>query len=217
MNNLELMEKRHSVRQYKDTPIEEEKRIILDELVSSINEKEGLSISLLYEEPECFSSFMARYGKFDGIKNYVSLSGPKGKKLEEKLGYFGEQIALKIQELGMNSCFVALTHGKSKAKIEKGHKECCLICFGYGASEGFPHKAKAIEKVSNFQEGMPSWFKEGVEAALLAPTALNQQKFYFELKEDGSVTAKPGTGFYTKLDLGIAKYHFELVSGHKVG
>ena len=32
---------------------------------------------------------------------------------------------------------------------------------------------------------------------------MNQQKFYFELKE-GKIKAKSGFGFYTKTDLGIA-------------
>ena len=50
--------------------------------------------------------------------------------------------------------------------------------------------------------------------ALAAGSGLveNQQKFFFELK-DGTVTAR---GFYSKIDLGIAKYHFEAVTGHKV-
>ena len=38
---------------------------------------------------------------------------------------------------------------------------------------------------------------------------MNQQKFRFQL-EDSVVRATPGRGFYTKIDLGIAKYHFEL-------
>ena len=59
------------------------------------------------------------------------------------------------------------------------------------------------------------WFQKGMEAVCLAPTAMNQQKFFFELK-DGTVTAKSLGGFYSKIDLGIAKYHFEVVTGHKV-
>lgn len=54
-----------------------------------------------------------------------------------------------------------------------------------------------------------------MEAVSLAPTAVNQQKFIFELK-NGVVTAKALNGFYAKIDLGIAKYHFEAVTGHKV-
>ena len=55
----------------------------------------------------------------------------------------------------------------------------------------------------------------GIEAALLAPTAMNQQKFFFELLPDGNVHAVCGKGFYTKLDFGIVKYHFEMGSGRK--
>ena len=62
---------------------------------------------------------------------------------------------------------------------------------------------------------MPEWFKAGMDAALLAPTAMNQQKFKFELLSDGSVKASCGTGFYTKLDLGIVRYHFEAASKKK--
>ena len=61
---------------------------------------------------------------------------------------------------------------------------------------------------------VPDWFGRGVEAALLAPTAMNQQKFLFTL--DGSkVSSKAGMGFYTKLDLGIVKYHFEIGAGRE--
>ena len=53
---------------------------------------------------------------------------------------------------------------------------------------------------------------EGGEAALLAPTAMNQQKFFFTLAGE-RVLAKAGTGFYTRMDLGIVKYHFEIGAG----
>ena len=57
---------------------------------------------------------------------------------------------------------------------------------------------------------------EGMRAAMLAPTATNQQKFRFELLEDGSLKISRGLGFYSKMDLGIVKYHFELGSGKKI-
>ena len=56
---------------------------------------------------------------------------------------------------------------------------------------------------------MPEWFKQGVEAALLAPTATNQQKFMFCLDGE-TISAKAGMGVYFKIDLGIVKYHFEI-------
>ena len=58
----------------------------------------------------------------------------------------------------------------------------------------------------------PTWFLQGIDAALLAPTAINQQKFTFSL-QGNTVSAKAGIGFYSKIDLGIAKYHFEVGAG----
>lgn len=216
MDILELMKSRHSVRQYTPQAIEPEKRAALDALTAQLNAEFGLNIQILYDEPKCFDSFMAHYGKFSGVKNYIALVGPKGALLDEQLGYCGEQLALKAQELGLNTCWVALTHGKSGAEVRKGEKLVCLIALGYGKTQGVAHKSKSMQEVCSPSEKAPDWFSDGVRAALLAPTAMNQQKFSFELKSDGTVGLKCGKGFYTKLDLGIVKYHFETVSGKKI-
>lgn len=210
---LEAMQDRHSVRSYKDIQIPSEKRDVLNKLINDINEETGLHIQIFYDEPHCFNSMMAHYGKFSGVANYISLVGPKSKCLDEKLGYYGEKLVLKAQELGLNSCWVALTHGKSKADIASGEKERCLIALGYGESQGVTHNSKSIKTLSNYDANKPDWFKAGVEAAMLAPTAVNQQKFYLELTSNGQVKATKGTSFYTGIDLGIVKYHFELGSG----
>lgn len=211
-----VMMERHSVRQYKNKAIEEEKRSVLLELIKKCNSESGLRIQLLFDEPKCFDSMMAHYGKFTGVKNYIALVGKKSPKLDETAGYYGEQIVLKAQELGLNTCWVAMTHGKSAADIRSGEKQVCLIALGYGENVGVPHKNKNIDEVCSCADRMPEWFQEGIEAALLAPTATNQQKFYFTL-DNTSVSAKVnGRGFYTKMDLGIVKYHFELASGHEV-
>ena len=49
---------------------------------------------------------------------------------------------------------------------------------------------------------------------MLAPTAVNQQKFLFTLNGD-EVTAKATGGVYSRIDLGIVKYHFEVGSGRE--
>ena len=175
MDILEVMRERHSVRQYEDRAIEQEKRHVLNDWIAEINADTGLHIQILYDEPECFDSMMAHYGKFKGVKNYVSLVGAKSGTLEETLGYYGEKIVLKAQELGLNTCWVAMTHGKSRAEIRKGEKETCLISIGYGSTNGVAHKSKPLNRLCNYQKDMPAWFLSGMEAALLAPTAMNQQ------------------------------------------
>ena len=84
-----------------------------------------------------------------------------------------------------------------------------------GETQGKPHKSKTAQAVGNIAENSPEWFKNGVTAALLAPTALNQQKFYFSLCGD-KVEAETKFGACTKIDLGIAKYHFEIGANKKV-
>lgn len=212
MDILEIMKNRHSVRQYKNQVIEESKREELNSLIEAVNKESGMSIQVFYDEPKCFDSFMAHYGKFVNVKNYIAIVGKKNE--QEKAGYYGEKIVLKCQEMGLNTCWVAMTHGKSQARINKGQKLLIIISLGYGETQGVAHKSKPIDELGHADKDT-EWFKKGMEAVSLAPTAINQQKFLFELK-DGIVTAKSLGGFYSMIDLGIAKYHFEVVTGHEV-
>lgn len=214
MNVTEAMKDRHSVRQYKSKVLEEEMIAVLQKQVEACNRESGLHIQLVTNEPKAFDGTMAHYGKFSGVTNYFALIGKKGPELEEKCGYYGERLVLTAQQMGLNTCWVALTHSKIKSafKIGSGEKLCAVIALGYGETQGVPHKSKPYHAVAKTDGSNPDWFQKGVEAALLAPTAMNQQKFLLTLTGD-RVFAKAGAGFYTKLDLGIVKYHFELGAG----
>ena len=97
-------------------------------------------------------------------------------------------------------------------KLNPGERLQIVIAIGYGETQGVAHKNKPLESFYKAEGETPDWFKAGMKAALLAPTAMNQQKFFFTLK-DNTVAAKAGLGFYAKMDLGIVKYHFELGAG----
>lgn len=212
MQMLDLMKERHSVRQYSDKKIEGDVKTKLDTYVASINEESGLSMQIFYNEPNCFNSMLAHYGKFSNVKNYIAIVGKKEE--QEKAGYYGEKLVLKCQELGLNTCWVALTHGKVNVQTKPQQKLLILIALGYGTNTGVAHKSKPIKELCK-EDAYPEWFMKGMEAVSLAPTAMNQQKFLFEMK-NGQVYAKALRGFYSKIDLGIVKYHFEAVTGHKV-
>ncbi len=213
MNLFDLLKSRHSVRQYLDKPIPEDVREKLDSYAAELNEKGDLNIQIFYDEPECFGGGRAKYGRFENCSNYIAMVGKKAPDLEERCGYYGELLVLRAQELGLNTCWVALTHGKSKAVPGEDEKEVIIVSLGYGANQGFPRKSKSPEDVSNVTDDSPEWFRRGVEAALLAPTAINQQKFSFTLDGD-RVTAKAGIiGPCLKIDLGIVKCHFALGAG----
>ena len=217
MTEMEAMRARHSVRQYTDKPLEEAQIAALRQEIEVCNALSGLHIQLVTDEPKAFGGLMAHYGKFSGVRNYIALVGKKGPGLDEACGYWGEKLVLAAQALGLNTCWVALTYKKVPGafQVDPGEKLALVIAVGYGATQGVPHKSRLAQAVSDLTPDSPDWYRAGVEAALLAPTAMNQQKFTI-VKECEKVTIQAGRGAYSKVDLGIVKYHFELGSGRKI-
>ena len=217
----EAIEARHSVRAYKEQPLAENVVKVLEEKIAVLNREGKLHIQLIQNEPKAFLGTMAKYGKFRNVGNYIVMAGQKADDLDERVGYYGEQLVLLAQTLGLNTCWVGLSYSKVPGTyvLDEGEKIACYIAIGYGETQGVGHKIKTVEQVSNISDITPLWFKKGVEAALLAPTAVNQQKFSFEYVGTSNnrhqVRAKKGFSMigYTKMDLGIAKYHFEIGAG----
>lgn len=211
----QVIKSRHSVRSYTDKRIEGSIKEELEKVIEQCNKEGELNIKLILNEPKAFDTFIAHYGKLNNVKNYVAMIGKKSKNLEEKCGYYGEKIVLKAQELGLNTCWVGMTYSKKKVPYElKNNEEIVIvIAIGYGVTDGKAHKIKRFQEVSvNKENDVPDWYKTGVEYALLAPTAVNQQRFKFKLDKN-YVKATAGPGFFSQVDLGIVKYHFELGAG----
>ena len=221
MTIQEAIQLRHSVRDYKDVPLSEDVINSLQSEIKKINEEGRLHAQLILNEPKAFQGTLAKYGKFRNVQNYIVMAGMKADDLDERVGYFGEHLVLFAQTLGLNTCWVGLSYTKIAGTyvLDEGEKIACYIAIGYGETQGVSHKIKTVEQVSNASDITPSWFKKGVEAALLAPTAVNQQKFSFEYvgvsNSRHQVRAKKGFSMigYTQMDLGIVKYHFEVCVG----
>ena len=220
MTLQEAIEARHSVRKYIDKEIPADVIAVLQDRIAEYNKVGNLNIQLVLNETKAFTGMLS-YGKFSGVKNYLVMVGKKSKDLDERIGYYGEHLVLLAQTLGLNTCWVGLSYRKvpEAYNVGKDEKLACMIALGYGETQGVSHKVKSIEEVSNASDITPSWFKKGVEAALLAPTAVNQQKFSFEylglMNNRHQVSAKKGFSMigYTQMDLGIAKCHFEIGAG----
>ena len=221
MTLQEAIEVRHSVRAYKNESLAEDVARRLEEKIAKLNQAGHLHVQLIQNEPKAFQGTLAKYGKFRNVTSYLVMAGKKAEDLDERIGYYGEQLVLLAQTLGLNTCWVGLSYRKipDTYVLEEGEVIKAYIAIGYGETQGVIRKSKTVEQVSNTSDITPSWFKRGVEAALLAPTAVNQQKFSFEylgMKDDRhQVRAKKGFSLvgYTQMDLGIAKYHFEVGAG----
>ena len=214
MTLQEAITARHSVRKYIDKEIPADIVTALQDKIAEYNKVGNLNIQLVLNETRAFTGMLS-YGSFSGVRNYFVMVGKKGADLDERVGYYGEQLVLLAQTLGLNTCWVGLSYRKvpEAYNVGKDEKLACMIALGYGETQG------VIEQVSNASDLTPAWFKRGVEAALLAPTAVNQQKFSFEYVGMSNnrhlVRAKKGFSMigYTQMDLGIAKYHFEIGAG----
>ena len=221
MTIQEAIAARHSVRAYKDQPLSEDIVKQLEDKIVELNLEGQLHIQLICNEPKAFQGTLAKYGKFRNANNYIVMAGKKADDLDERVGYYGEHLVLLAQTLGLNTCWVGLCYSKVSGTYVLGEDEkiACYIAIGYGETQGAGHKIKTIEQVSNATDITPAWFKKGVEAALLAPTAVNQQKFSFEyLGEENNrhkVRARKGFSMigYTKMDRALPNTTLRLVLG----
>ena len=215
MTLKEAIVARHSVRQYQEKAIEAEIIKRLNEEIALCNQEGGLHIQLVLDEPHAFTGGMVKYGNFKGVHNYLAMVAPKG--ADEKVGYYGERLVLLAQTLGLNSCWVGMSVGKQPDRytIADGEKLHCVIALGYGANQGVQHPMRPMEKFIKASIPLPDWFRRGMEAAILAPTAVHQQKFELELLDDHTLAARARFSLvgWAKLDLGIVKYNFEVAAG----
>lgn len=215
MDNFKLMETRHAVRTYNDKPVDEAAANTLRALIAAYNAQADLHIQLCLDEPQAFKGFMAHYGRFTNVKNYIVMAGKKTSGVDEKIGYYGEKIVLKATELGLSTCWTGMSYSRPKCRaiIAEDEKLACLVALGYSDNPGIPHKSKTIEQVSRVTGDMPEWFRRGIQAALLAPNPMNQQRYVFTLDGD-TVGATVSNGFFPSITLGIVKCHFELGASH---
>ncbi len=211
---IDAIATRHSVRTFLDKPIEPDAVDALQDEIAAANRESGLRFQLMKDEPRAFDYFVARYGRFKNVSNYIACVGMKASDFHEKVGYWGERLVLVAQALGLNSCWVALSFRRKNCPIDliSGEKIACTIALGYGLTQGNSHKVKAAEEVSKATLPAPDWFNAGVRGALLAPTAVNQQRFMLTLEGD-KVRAEATGGPYCNIDLGIVKRNFEVASG----
>ena len=217
MTIREAIDARHSVRQYTKRPIDGEVKKALEDEIAACNEESGLSIRLVLNDPNAVKGLWASYGAFENADNYIALAGPDTDDLYRLAGYFGERLVLLAETLGLNTCWIAGSYKKKNVKklLNDGEALAAIISIGYASKPGKPHKSKNYEDVTEIEGDAPDAFRKGVEAALLAPTAINQQRFRFTWK-DGRATVKALSGPYTLIDLGIVQYHYEIGAGEPI-
>ena len=209
-----MIEKRHTVRKYLDKPLDMDLIGLLNDRIERNNCVYNLTFKLITNNSDGLSS-LARLMSNNSVQNYIILAGKDNSDLDKKIGYCGADLILYAQSLGLNTWWCggmfngknALKHLDNKAVRVNG-----VIAIGYGKTQGVPHKSKTADQVSHFKGDAPGWFKSGIKALLLAPSALNRQP-YIVNGEGNKVSLKVKNGTFSQVDLGIGKYFFELGAG----
>ncbi len=218
---FEATKYRKSRRSYDGRALGDSDRELLSSLVAQLNEESGLCMKLCAGEGKAFSRIRKTYGMFSGVNNYIILAGPDEPLTAEKLGYYGEKVALAAVSAGLGTCFVGASFDRDVARdfLRENEKMYGVISVGYVSDESAKEKLmrsvirigkRTRDDICAVEGEAPDWFYEGLDCALTAPSARNGFPTVF--RWDGeTVTAGVDDKFtYRLMDLGIAKLHFEL-------
>lgn len=181
---IDAIKVRHKVCKYLDKALEPAVMDKLKARIALMNDRMGLNMEFLTDAENCLWGFMKLFIA-RGVRNFLILSAPDTPDAGEKLGYAGMDIALYAQTLGLNSWWIGETYHQKKVFQPCDGQKCMgVIVLGYGATQDVQHKSKTPADVSLYEGDAPAWFSKGVEAALLAPTAMNKQQFFIHGKGD---------------------------------
>ncbi len=217
MTDLEAIYERHSVRQYKPDRIEEDKVKELKAKIDELNLEGDLHLQFIEDAGKTYNRLINRASGLGSAPSVIACVGKDAKDLDQRVGYYGEKLVLFAQQLGLNTCWTGTFNRKNiDADIPEGYRLVISIAVGYGKDGGKVRKSKSASQVSEAAGERPEWFDNGVEAALLAPTAINQQKFMIRLGVDDKVEFIDKGGVLSQVDIGIVKCHFEIGSGRQV-
>lgn len=212
MTEIEAIKQRHSVRQYIDKRIEQEKVEQLKAFIAECNEAGNINMQFIEDAEDTYNRLLNRAMGLGSAPSVILCVGPDDETVDERIGYYGEKVVLFAQRIGLNTCWAGTFNRKNTlAEVNEGEKLVISIAIGYGENNGKHRKSKPKEQVIVGHGKKPSWFNYGVEMALMAPTAINQQKFAIKYNEDDeSVEIIDKGGIMGKVDKGIVKYHFEI-------
>jgi nitroreductase len=179
-------------------------------------------------------------------KGFMGIIGPSGapafiafignvndNHIQEKIGYMGEAVVLEATSLGLSTCWVGgfLRKNMIEELVDADSVEEVfgLTPIGYAKERtsvkesimtgfGWTHSRKPLSKlVSGLPEkDWPGWTRGAIEAARLAPSAMNRQPWKFNIERDSITisTNETGHGFNSskRLDCGIAMLHIEVAA-----
>jgi len=190
---------------------------------------------LVTESPDSvFKGAIGPFGKIKGVPAFIAFIGNMGSpNVHEQVGYMGEGIILEAEALNLASCWVAGFFRPnvvaSLTRIDKGERVLAVTPIGYAIKRqaleerlmtgfGLTHRRRALSDLVTglLESEWPQWIRAALEAARLAPSAVNRQPWRFHI-EPHSITVSVNTlsreyGLSKRLCCGIAMLHIEVTA-----
>lgn len=183
---------------------------------------------------DIFKGIVGGYGKVSGAPAFIAFIGDmRAPNVQEEAGYTGEGIILEATALGLNTCWVAgFFKPESVASLVeiKGYEQVLAVTpVGYASGFeslgerlmtgfGLTHRRLPLSKLISGHpvDSLPEWAKGSLEAARLAPSAVNRQPWGFIIQDDGITvfvrTKGPEFNVSKRLDCGIAMLNLEVAA-----
>jgi len=228
---------RRSRRRYKPIPLEPAQLAQLQTVCREFRPYPQARAEMITKPPdEVLRGIVASYGKIKGAQALIAFIGDTDERyVNEKIGYTGEGIVLEATAMGLGTCWVGgslfFRRGLAESIVGAGKNErvFAVTPVGYAVRElslgervqtafGMFHRRKPLaEMVLGLGEKQwPDWIKSALEAARLAPSAVNRQPWRFYV-ERNSITISVDSsllewGISKRLDCGIAMLHIEVAA-----
>lgn len=215
MTLLDAVSVRFSQRDFHSQPLSPAQRGQLAKAVGQCNHRSGLHIRLISCQEDPVPALSGGRGQPRGVRSYLAFAGSAADAdLEEKCGYFGEELVLTAAAMGLGSCWMGVGCDGAPLLPSPAPGEKLVCAAAVGPACGAPPAGRTPRPPRDLAEApdqVPPWFAAGIAAVRLAPSAMNRRGYRFLLRPDGSVQARlTGGGSFALVDLGVAKYHFEL-------
>lgn len=217
---------RISRRSYDGVPLTNEEQEKLQPHLDSASSASSLRFSVLIDGGRAFDSMRKTYGTFHGVRSLVVIVGDVADEQRwEKAGYFGERIILEATHLGLGTCWIGGTYDKNDPMFAVGEGEELLLVITIGQVRkqptlkekilrGLTHrKSKSLEEMCRGERPLSETEREAMRAVQHAPSAMNKQKVLFVVRESEICAGVPDDYIFDRVDLGIAKLHYEAVAG----
>lgn len=231
------IEERRSRRQFDQGPVNQELLKHLDTVCKEFKPFTGVKAVLMNKATDMiFKGVFANYGKIKNAPAFIAFVGNKDDpNVHEKVGYLGEGIVLEATALSLGTCWVGAAFrpevAASLVGIKENEKVFAVTPVGYVFGKwsleekimtgfGRTHRRKPLSELITGLEDheWPLWVKTALEAASLAPSAVNRQPWRFHI-EPHCITISVDNlndtfNIPKRLDCGIAMLHIEVASLH---